>query len=348
MKTETSSTFTRVSADEIQRACALALERHGATPDDAEIQARHLLEGELRGHSSHGILRLSTLVGRLDNGLIVSGVEPELVWSGSAALQVDGRCGFGPVVANRVLDELIPKAAMTGVAVAAIRNSQHLGMLAPYVERVTEAGSIGIILTTSEALVHPWHGARALVGTNPIAIGVPSAAGTLCLDMSTGAVSAGKILDYAARNQPIPEGWAVDSEGHPTTDPQAAVTGAISPFGGAKGYALGIAFESIVGFLTRTAFGTDVTGTLDTTHPSTKGDLFIVLSPAVFGAGASETLLGEYFNIIRTSGADGARVSIPGDRVRLTRMEALTDGLDLDANTWNLVLDLAKNGHSHD
>lgn len=344
METATTPSMTRVGAGELLGVATSALERHGATPDDAVTQATQLVEGELRGHSSHGVRRLVTLIGRMDNGLITSGAEPELTWTAPSALTVDGRFGFGPVVANRALDELLPRAADNGVVVAAIRNSHHLGMLSPYVERIADSGAVGIIFSTSEGLVHPWGGAGALVGTNPIAIGVPSAGGSLSLDMSTGAVSMGKILDHADKGLPLPEGWAVDAEGRPTTDAGAAASGAISPFGGSKGYALGLAFESFVGVLTRTAFGPAVTGTLDTVTPTTKGDVIIVISLAAFGATADDPALVEYLDLIRSSGVGGTRVWVPGDRSRAAREKSLCDGVDVDSQVWGKVLELANGG----
>ncbi|HVT66612.1 MAG TPA: Ldh family oxidoreductase, partial [Trebonia sp.] len=197
------------------------------------------------------------------------------------------------------------------------------------------------ILTTSEARVHPWGGREALVGTKPIAIGVPARGGPVCLDMSTAEVSAGKILDYGARGLSLPQGWAVDADGHPTTDARAAAGGAISPFGGAKGYALGLVLESLVGLLTGGAFGRDVVGTLDTVHPVTKGDLMIVMSAAAFGASARGPALADYLEEVRASGVDGRQVLIPGDRARAHRERGLAEGIDVDAQLWETALGLA-------
>jgi LDH2 family malate/lactate/ureidoglycolate dehydrogenase len=179
--------------------------------------------------------------------------------------------------------------------------------------------------------VHPWGGRGTLVGTNPIAIGVPSRDGAVSLDMSTGVVSAGKILGYAARGRKLPKGVGRRRRRAPTTDPRAAAAGAISPFGGAKGYALGLALESLVGLLTGTAFGQDVTGTLDTDHPTTKGDLMIVISAEAFGADPRSGALAAYLDEVRASGVEGRQVSVPGDRARRHRERGLSEGVDLDA-----------------
>jgi L-2-hydroxycarboxylate dehydrogenase (NAD+) len=328
-----------VSPDEVRAVIADALVRHGAVPDEAATQAATLAEGDLRGHASHGIRRLPVLVERLRNGVTVSGVEPVFEWRTDAALAVDGRRGFGPVVAHRALDLLIDRVATTGLAVASIRDAGHVGMLAPYLERITATGNAGLMLSISEALVHPWGGATAMVGTNPIGVGIPTLAEPFILDMSTAEVSMGKILDYAARGENIPLGWAVDEHGVPTTDAVAASRGAVSPFGGAKGYALGLAFEALVGVLAGSAFGRDVHGTLDTEHAPTKGDLLLVFSFEKLGATGSLAGLTTYFDAVRASGG-AAPVAIPGDRARAERAARADAGIPLDAAVWQRALEL--------
>ncbi|WP_285251177.1 Ldh family oxidoreductase [Pseudarthrobacter sp. fls2-241-R2A-168] len=337
MQTPTRDSYKLLGAEELRLTVTNALVKAGATVSDAQVQANQLVDAELRGHASHGIRRVPVLCDRLHAGLIVSGASPDTTWVSESVLDVDGNLGFGPVSAHAAIDELLPRAASTGVALAAIRRSHHIGMLAPYVERMASAGFVSMVMTTSEGLVHPWGGAGALVGTNPIGIGVPSGDTPLILDMSTAAVSMGKILDYKAKGLEIPHGWAVDRNGRPTTDAAAASEGAISPFGGAKGYALGIAVEAIVGLLTRTAFGTEVTGTLDATQPTTKGDLFLVISTDVLRADESAQALARYFEQIRGSGVDSGVVSIPGDRARRTRTERLEAGVPVDGALWATI-----------
>jgi LDH2 family malate/lactate/ureidoglycolate dehydrogenase len=239
-----------IEASRLREVVTSVLEREGATRNNAAAQAEVLVEGDLRGHHSHGVRRLSVLVGRLRNGLVRSGDEPVHRWRTDSVPDVDGLSGFGPMVARSAIGAIIERARTAGVALATVRNANHVGMLAPYVERIAAAGQIGIALTTSEALVHPWGGAHPMVGTNPIGIGIPTAGPPLVLDMSTAAVSMGKLLDHAAQARPIPLGWAVDESGAPTTDAKAATRGAVSPFGGPKGYGLGLALEVLVATLT--------------------------------------------------------------------------------------------------
>ncbi|MBO0881360.1 MAG: Ldh family oxidoreductase [Mycobacterium sp.] len=329
-----------VAADQLHDVILQILVSDGATVRDATQQAAQLVEGDLRDHHSHGVRRLPVLVGRLRNGLISSGRPILTNWLTESFVSVDGQQGFGPAVAMETVDLIMDRAAKTGIAAAAVRNANHVGMLAPYLERMAAGSMIGIGLTTSEALVHPWGSARAMVGTNPIGIGVPTGDGPLVLDMSTGSVSMGKVLDHAARGAPIPDGWAVDTSGSPTTDARAAAAGAISPFGGPKGFALGLAFEALVGVITGTSFGTAVTGTLDTTEPATKGDVFVCLSVGRLGLGAQLPVLHEYLNEVRASGVDGLAVTVPGDRARAVRADRLATGIPLDTEVWQRTLAL--------
>jgi LDH2 family malate/lactate/ureidoglycolate dehydrogenase len=234
------------------------------------------------------------------------------------------------------------RALKTGIAIAAIRNSNHIGMLAWYGEKMAAEGLILIGATTSEALVHPWGGRRAMLGTNPLCIAVPAVPQPLVLDMATSLVSMGKIHDHANRGARLPEGWALDAAGNPTTDAVAAKTGAIAPFGGAKGYALGLALEVLVTSLAGSAIGTDVRGTLDSDQVCNKGDIFILIAPNQ-DPGVEE-LVSAYLEEIRTADPADAQspIAVPGDRARRTRAQSLEEGVELEDALWQDLLTLAQ------
>ncbi len=327
----TDAEFVTVDATTLFDSMVRILRRNGAVQEDAVAQSTHLLEAELRGHPSHGLLRLPILVKRLRAGLIVSGLDPDTEWVTESVLRVDGRRGFGPTVARHAIALISERAASSGIAMATVAAANHIGMLAPYVDGLARSGLVGFALTTSEALVHPWGGTEGMVGTNPIAIGVPTGDEPLVLDMSTAAVSRGRIIDHGARGIPIPLGWALDAEGVPTENADAAHS--ISPFGGQKGYALGIALEAVVGVLTSTSFGKDVRGTLDTEFEATKGDVFICINLAAVGAGSVLPLLAAYLDDVRGSGD----VRVPGDRARTERADRLHNGIRIDSSLWRRV-----------
>lgn len=312
------------------------LRAHGVPAAPAAVQADVLVEGDLRGHPSHGLQRLPMLVERIAGGLISPDARPVYRWLAESFLDVDGERGLGPVVAFATLDRLLARAAEVGFALGAVHNSNHLGMLAAYVEHIATAGQVGIALTTSEALVHPWGGRRAMIGTNPIGVGVPTGGAPFVLDMSTGAVSRGKILADARDGKQLPPGWAIDADGNPATEAAGAVDGAISPFGGPKGYGLGLALELVVASLTGTELGERVRGTLDAASVCNKGDVFFVFCPAALGLSETVRRIADYLEQVRASppapGASG--VDIPGDRARRTREERLRHGIPMEDAVW--------------
>lgn len=325
-----------VDASHLRNLAVRALERAGVPADHAIEQLDLLMEAELRGVPSHGLLRLDRIIRRVGNGVTDPKASGKHVWRGNAFLAVDGERGLGPVVANAALDALKVKVRETGVAVAAIRNSNHIGMLGWYAERVAADGFTIIALSTSEALVHPWGARKAMLGTNPIAIGVPTGGVPFMMDTATSLVSMGEIHDYANRQQAIPSHWALDAEGNATTDPEAAKKGSIAPFGQAKGYALGLAFELLVSSLAGAAIGRDVRGTLDDTSVCSKGDVFIVID------GPCRDLQ-EYLEEIRNlKPAEGfSEVLIPGERGRACRDQRLKEGVPIADDVWDRLQVLA-------
>ena len=330
-----------VAVEEVRKLAEGILLANGVPPDHARTQAGLFIEAEMRAIPSHGLLRLRRVIERIHAGLSVADTKGDQQWTARSFLSVDGQRGLGPVIAMAALDTIVPRAKEDGIAIAAIRNTNHLGALAYYAEDVANKGLTCIALTISEALVHPFGGRKAMIGTNPIAIGVPSSPHPMVLDMATGLVSMGKIHDHANRGAPIPLGWALDENGDPTTDASAAKKGAIAPFGGAKGYALGIAFEVLVASLAASAIGTEVKGTLDSVNVSNKGDLFIVIAPP--HAQAAKALVTEYLDSIRAAApADPEHpVLAPGDRAHKVRAQSEKRGVYLDDGLWNDLQKLA-------
>jgi L-2-hydroxycarboxylate dehydrogenase (NAD+) len=331
----------KVSADEAEGLATALLAAAGAPAAHARLQAEGLVGAELRGHPSHGLQRLPRLLDRIERGLADPRTRGQLSWRKSGVLDVDGAQGLGPVVAFAAIDALLERVDDTGIALACVGNSNHLGMLALYVEAVARAGRICIALSTSEALVHPFGGTRAMLGTNPIAIGIPTGDEPFVLDLATSLVSMGKVHDHALRGAPLPEGWALDPDGHPTTNAERAKRGSIAPFGDAKGYGLGLAFEVLVASLVGSAFAPDVRGTLDAEHAANKGDVFIVIDPA----NAPTARITAYLDAVRASpAADAARpVSVPGDGARRRRLAALEHGFAVNDALWRSLSERLEN-----
>lgn len=321
----------------------------GATEEESTIQADVLTEADLRGVHSHGLQRLPVLVERMRRGLLRVAAEPAAEWRSDAVLCIDGRDGIGPAIAEHYLKEIIPAARQHGIAALAIRDTSHLGMLGYYGNRRAEEGFVCIGMTTSEALVHPYGGVEALVGTNPLSIAVPAVPRPFLFDMATSIVPMGRILTYMQQGQPLDEGWAVDARGNPTTDPEAATTGAIAPTAGPKGYGLGVAIALLAGLLSGGDVGRAVRGTLDAEFRCTKGDLFFLIDPERFVGGASLAANAtKYLDELRASkpqaGVDN--VGVPGDRGYEIRKERLEFGIPHPEEIWYAAERLRTTGNS--
>jgi L-2-hydroxycarboxylate dehydrogenase (NAD+) len=330
----------KFTADQLRRLATGLLESHGASQEAAALQADLLVEAELRGVPSHGLQRLPLLLSRLEKGLADGRAQGRTTWSRQAFLSVDGERGLGPVVLMNTMRLLKQNLPEVGIAVAAIRNANHIGMLAYYAEAAARDGLLAIVMSTSEALVHPFGGTKAMLGTNPIAIGIPAGDRPFVLDLATSVVSMGKINNHALRGTPLPPGWAVDVHGHPTEDPAAAQDGAIAPFGEAKGYGLGLAIELLVAVLAGSALSPDVHGTLDDRHTANKGDLLVLIDPAS-GAGVIPALTA-YLDSLRLSRPlDADRpVAVPGDGARIRRAAAMEKGIVLPQPLFDQLMAL--------
>ena len=313
------------------------LSRLGASPPECSIQANVLTEGDLRGHHSHGLQRLPVLATRIKKRLIRVNVDPSYTWTADSVLSVDGKDGLGTFVAELALDVAKSAVRQRGIVAVAIRNSSHLGMIGYYCEKKAREGYICIAMTESEALVHPHGGTKALVGTNPIAIGIPGAPEPFVFDMATSVSAIGKILAAKHRGESIPHGWAVDAHGNSTTDPDEALKGALTPAAGAKGYGLGIAIGILAGLLPGPEIGRLVLGTLDTEHRCTKGDFFLLLNPGAFAGGpALASQVASYLDELRHSPPQEGfqRVIVPGDRSRQLREQRMRTGIPLPKEVW--------------
>ena len=326
-----------ISSEAVRAVVVHVLLRLGASANESAVQADVLTEADLRGHHSHGLQRLPVLAARIRNKLIRVNGDPDFAWTADSVLSVDGKDGLGPFIAESALEQAAARVQRTGIVAVAIRNSSHLGMIGYYCERRAREGLVCIAMTESEALVHPHGGTQALVGTNPIAIGVPSAPEPFVFDMATSTSAIGKIYASKHRGEPIPLGWAIDAAGQPTTDPDSALKGSLTPAAGAKGYGLGISIGMLAGLLPGGEIGRLVLGTLDTEYRCTKGDLFLLLHPGAFAGGAAlAARVAAYLDELRHSPPQQGfeSVIVPGDRARKLREERRRSGIPLPKEVW--------------
>jgi len=326
-----------VSSEDVRAVIVHVLAKLGANARERSIQADVLTEADLRGHHSHGLQRLPVLAARIKNRLIRVDVAPDYVWTADSVLSVDGKDGLGPFVAESALERAKTALEQSGIVAVAIRNSSHIGMIGYYCERRALEGLICLAMTESEALVHPHGGTKGLVGTNPLAIGIPSEHAPFVFDMATSTSAIGKIYASKHRGEPIPLGWAIDAEGNPTTNPDAALKGSLTPAAGPKGYGLGISIGILAGLLPGGEIGPRVFGTLDTEFRCTKGDFFLLMNPAAFAGGPElASRVASYLDELRHSPPQKGceSVIVPGDRARKLREERMRSGIPLPKEVW--------------
>jgi len=257
---------------------------------DAEIAADVLVAADLRGINSHGIIRLHTHYGdRLRQGLIDPSSPVATIKDTATSLVLDGGNGFGQVVAHRAMKRCIEKAEHSGIAVATVRNSNHYGIAGYYAMMALSHDMIGISLTNSRPLAAPTYSRAAVLGTNPIAVAVPTdKERPYVLDMATSIVTAGLITIREKAHEEIPLGWGINSSGELTTDPAAVLSGgAVLPLGGTdimrgyKGYGLALLVDILSGVLAGAAFGPNVDHA-DEPSPANVGHFFTALKIEAF------------------------------------------------------------------
>lgn len=244
------SSVLRAFAEESLRRCEVSA-------GDAAIAADSLIEASLRGVDTHGVTSLLGIyVRRLRVGAVNPVPEVRVVSESAAAVVLDGDNGLGAVVGHKAVHDCITRAAATGAAWVGVRHSNHFGATGYYSMMAAAAGHVGIALTNGPPSMAPWGGVTKYMSTNPLSIALPADGDPVVLDMATSVVARFQVIQAATRgDQQIPEGWALDSRGRPTTDPQEALEGLIMPLGGHKGYGLSMMIDVLCGVLTGAAFG---------------------------------------------------------------------------------------------
>jgi LDH2 family malate/lactate/ureidoglycolate dehydrogenase len=251
----------------------------GVPEPDAHLVSDSLVTADLSGHPSHGMLRLDWYAARLRSGAMTAVAVPEMVLDLGALAVLDGKEGIGQVITAAACTDAVRRAKAHGVGVVAVRNSNHFGTAAYWTRRMAQAGCVGILTTNGSPAMAPWGGREKTVGANPWSIATPGGShAPVVLDIANTGVARGKIYAALQRDEEIPLGWAIDSEGHPTTDPRAAIEGILLPVGGHKGYGISFMMDVLSGVLTGSSYATDVAGPYVPDQRSGCGHLVIALS----------------------------------------------------------------------
>jgi (2R)-3-sulfolactate dehydrogenase (NADP+) len=330
----------RIPVAELEQAMLGALVACGATAAMAQATARALAAAEMDGIASHGASRIPQYCAHLRNGRATGGAVPAITRDSRAACLVDAKQGLAFEACALAVREAVRRAAEFGVAFASVANSNHFGVAAYHLEPVAEAGFVGLAFGNSPAAMPAWGGKRALFGTNPVAAVFPRrSAPALVIDLSLSAVARGKIMVAARDGQPIPEGWAVDQHGHPTTDARAALAGSMLPAGGVKGAMLALVVELLACALSGSAYGFESDSFFtEEGRPTRIGQAFMAVNP---GALAGQEVFFERVETLVAAMTQDSAVRLPGERRAANRARAARQGVDLPAELLAKIRALA-------
>lgn len=329
----------QIKIDRIARMSAEALMAHGAGRWQADEVARAIARAEETGNVICGLYYLESYCRQLVSGRVDGRVEPRVATPRPGTVTVDARFGFAQPAFARGLSPAVEAARQYGIASLAICHSHTCTSLGYFTEQIAEAGLIGIGVTNASAIVSGPGGKTPVIGTNPIAFTIPGPSrAALHADFSTAAVALGKITMAKAAGEPIPLGWAVDKDGHPTTDPEAALAGSLVSAAGYKGWALGLLVEFLAAGMTGSVNSLDVRGLkAEGGPPHDLGQFYILIDP-----GSRSRSLSDRIRRVADEIARDADVRLPGSR------RAGRAAVPVPPALWATVEELAGSGTAPD
>ena len=328
-------------AADLRRLSRSILEAVGTPEDLAAIVAASLVDANLAGHDSHGVIRLIQYVSSVRDGRVIADARAARHSLGGACARIDGARGWGQPAAHLAVDTALEIASSQGVAFVAIGRCNHIGRLGEYVERLSREGKMGLVVCNSPAAVAPFGGYTRLLGTNPIAWSAPSRSGSapVMIDIATATVAEGKLRVAQASGGRAPAGAVVDSSGHPSDDPSAFYEGgALTTFGGHKGFGLSVMAELMGGILS---------GSQPSSLPSYdngNGTVMMAIDVERFVPLADFMDQADAFsNQIRAAPlAPGVnQIMMPGEPESSSRRRRLEEGVPVPAATYQAIIETA-------
>ena len=331
----TTSSKVMARHDQLETFCTQVLRKLGVPRNEAEITARTLVTSNLRGVDTHGVLRLPLYAARLKGGAISPSVNLTTEKETIATALLDGHDGIGQVISYRAMEIAIRKAGEAGVSYVAVNHSNHFGAAAFYPMMALDHDMIGLAFTNASPRLASTGGIERLFGNNPWCVAVPAGKRPpVVLDMANSLVAAGKIRILQKEGKPVPEGWALNEFGEPTTDATAALKGILLAIGGYKGYGITLMVDLLTGVLTDSNYGPRVRGLDQDVEPSGTAHSFMAISLAAFtDVAAFKARMDAYIDEIKSSKkARGSEVIyVPGEPEHKRVQERMEKGIPLQA-----------------
>lgn len=327
----------RIDAQQLLEFAAAVYASAGVPDADARLLADTLVQADLWGHQSHGVLRLGWYLDRIRNGVMRPAPKIEQIVDAGAMGLIDGHDSVGQVVTMHATRQAVARAKAHGIGAVGVRNSNHFGTCMYYTLAGARENCVTLLTSNGGPAMAPWGGRKKIIGTNPWSVAAPAGKHPpLVMDMANTGVARGKI--YLARNKklPIPLGWAISSEGEPTTDPQEAIDGIILPMAEHKGYAIAVIVDLLSGVLTGSGFLSAVNSPYKTAEKSNCGHLMIAMNIEVFQPmpefhARMEQYIAELKDVPLAEGFD--EVFYPGEMEARSDRRNRKDGLSLAADT---------------
>ena len=334
---------TRVRVPLLLDAVAERFEGAGLSAWAARTVAEALVDSDMRGVPSHGVMLMPMYLDRLRAGSVSTREQAEVVSEGGAVTVLDAHHGLGQLTGDQAMRLAVERSREYGAGVTVVRHAFHFGGAYRYALAAARSGCIGIAASNTRPMMPAPGGAKAVVGNNPLAIAAPAADGAepIVLDMALSEAALGKIRLAAQEGRDIPPTWATDAEGRPTTDPEAAIAGLLLPIGLHKGYGLALMVDVLTGVLAGGGFGQRVNGLYaDVAVPNDVAHMFVALDVAAFAppdafAERLATLAAEVTGADRAPGVE--RVYLPGELAAERRAAAARDGVALDRSTLDAL-----------
>ncbi|MBY6201440.1 Ldh family oxidoreductase [Maritalea mobilis] len=325
-----------LSLTEIEDLAFRALVKAGTIPENARPLAAATAMTEADGITSHGLAYIPIYAQHVQCGKVDGRAKPTLSRPSAAVIRVDAATGFAHPAIDMGFDALVPTAREMGVGVLAIHNSYNCGVLGVHTRRLAEAGLLGIGFTNAPASIAPAGGRKPVVGTNPISVAAPGADGSaaVLIDQSASTIAKSEVMKYAREGKSVPEGWVLDADGHPTTDPELGLKGSMVPSGGYKGVGIALLVEMMAATMTGATLGSVASPFSGTAGgPPRTGQFFIAINPEATSGGAYQARLSDL--IASFQDQDGAR--LPGDARRTFRARAEAEGVAVNTTLLEKV-----------
>lgn len=339
-----SLSYTVTSAELLKFGTAV-LVATGVPEADAHLLSDSLVTAELWGHSSHGMLRLPWYVERLRSGAMTAVTSSVFAVDNGGVVVLDGLHGIGQVLTAQAVGIGIERARKHGISAVGVRNSNHFGTAAYFTREAAKAGCVALLATNASPAMAPWGGKVKAIGTNPWSIAAPAGRrGVAVMDIANTSVARGKIYLAAERGDAIPDTWAADVHGVPTTNAQAAIDGLILPMAGHKGYVISFMMDVLAGVLTGSHFGANVAGPYEPQRESGCGHMLITIDinammPVPEFESRMEALIAEVKSVPTGAGVD--EIFFPGEIEERNTERNRALGIQVTAHTWESLVKLA-------